>query len=283
VVDELFSNKNCHFPESKQQKNPSSVDAVLTWKDFEDLCVERLDRNPSERETTKILPERDVDDLTDGCDGSINAPSTGGLVSALSKYMRTKDWGHYSPREIVTKLTAISENKRLNRHGDLPDGFISVLLCRVCNHGPGIYSSWTSEQETTPSTVSFGSRKICGDGHSIVTNNHFHAPVTNVAQGEHIDQTLNVNFTPEDIIAFVRNFSEHLPELALTKDETIEAEAQLAVLKTHSTGRFDIAGIKEAARSLSRIAEGAIGNILATVVTSTDWHRLAHMLRSLAS
>ena len=103
--------------------------------------------------------------------------------------------------------------------------------------------------------------------------NMFHGPVGNVAQNsEYFNQTANMGTQPHDLTRLVTELTAHLDELNLDTRQKQRAEAQIAALKTELTGDPDPAIVKQAARTLRNITEGAVGSLLATAAPPGVWH-----------
>lgn len=108
-----------------------SVQAVLTWPEFETIC----DRKGI---ILSKLQESEFDDTGRQCR---NAPIAGDIAAELrGANIPTKVCGEYTPQQMVSYFDAIN----LKELPQEPSGFISPFLCGDCYRGPGIYAAWRS-------------------------------------------------------------------------------------------------------------------------------------------
>jgi hypothetical protein len=109
--------------------------------------------------------------------------------------------------------------------------------------------------------------------HSPQVTNVFHGPVGNVAQNSaHFNQTATVEIRPNDLTRLVTEMAAHLDELNLDAGQKQRAEAQIAALKAELTGDPDPTIVRQSARTLRNITEGAIGSLLAAAAQPGIWH-----------
>jgi hypothetical protein len=114
--------------------------------------------------------------------------------------------------------------------------------------------------------------------------NMFHGPVGNVAQNsEHFTQAAAVGIQPHDLTRLVKELIAHLDELNLDVRQKQRAEAQIATLKAELAGDPDPAVVKQAARTLRNITEGAVGSLLATAAQPGIWHWIHQALAGFAA
>ena len=97
--------------------------------------------------------------------------------------------------------------------------------------------------------------------HTLVNN--FFGPIGNVAQNSrHFSQTAQVGIDIANLEKLVTDLMNHLDELDLGAPEKQKAEAQIATLKAQLGDEPDPVIVKQAARTLRNITEGAIGSFL---------------------
>jgi AbiTii len=118
-----------------------------------------------------------------------------------------------------------------------------------------------------------------------LVQNIFYGTVGAVAQdSKHFNQTVAIDVSPQEIVRLVNEFETHIDELALNHEERRRAEAQISTLKAESVQEPDVALVRQAARSLRNITEGAIGSLIATAATQPPvWHWILQTLTKLSS
>lgn len=116
-----------------------------------------------------------------------------------------------------------------------------------------------------------------------LVQNIFYGTVGAVAQNsEHVNQTVAI-VSPQEIKKLVDEFEAHIDELALNPQERRRAEAQIATLKAESVQEPNVALVRQAARSLRNITEGAIGSLIAAAAAQpSTWHWILQMLGKLS-
>lgn len=113
---------------------------------------------------------------------------------------------------------------------------------------------------------------------SVHYTTNFYSAVGNVAQnGQHFSQTAHVGLEPVDLARLVMEFTHHLAELGLSATQEEQVQMQLATLKAQICPEPDAVIVRQAARTLRNVTEGAIGSLLATGIPSV-WQRLHEIL-----
>lgn len=127
-----------------------------------------------------------------------------------------------------------------------------------------------------------GSEPVPKDKLAPLVHNVFFGSVGNIAQNSNnFTQNTTVGVSPEDLLRFVTEFTNHLDELALDQRQKERAKAQLAALRAESSGEPDPVIVKQAALSLRNITEGTIASLLATAVQPTVWIWIHEILKVL--
>lgn len=117
----------------------------------------------------------------------------------------------------------------------------------------------------------------------LIQNIFYSSSVGAIAQNsEHFSQSADVHVPIQEIAKFANDFADHLDELNLTARQKQRAEAQLAILRAEATAELDIGIVRQAARTLRSITEGAIGSLLATAAQPAIWHWIQQTLAALS-
>ncbi|MBC8165332.1 MAG: hypothetical protein H7Y20_05600 [Bryobacteraceae bacterium] len=97
-----------------------------------------------------------------------------------------------------------------------------------------------------------------------IVHNIFYGNVGNVAQASHhVRQTATINMDSRELARLLTEFSNHIDELNLDKQQRLRAEAQIAAIQAELAGDPDPAIVQHAGRSLRSITEGVIGSLIA--------------------
>jgi hypothetical protein len=167
-------------------------------------------------------------------------------------------WGEISPIEFQQMLSAVS-------------GRILDFSLKVEAENP-------AAGEASPQSEPVAAEKVSSLVQNIILGN-----VGAIAQhSTGFTQAVSVGASPQEILKFVTEFTQHLNELRLDERQKERAEAQLAALKAESHSEPDTVIVKQAGRTLRSITEGAIASLLATAAQPTVWHWIHEMLKTLS-
>jgi hypothetical protein len=156
---------------------------------------------------------------------------------------------------------------------------VSAVKNRVLDFSLKIEAENPEAGEAPPNTQPVPREKL-----QPLVYNAFYGTVGSVAQSsEHFSQTVSTGFQPQDLTRLVRAFDDHIDELNLGERQKQRAEAQIGALKAELAGEPDPVIVKQAARSLRNITEGAIGSLLATAAQPTVWHGIQQLLAALSA
>ncbi len=117
-----------------------------------------------------------------------------------------------------------------------------------------------------------------------IVQNTFYGTVGAITQhSEHFSQNVNIGISTDDMRRLVKDLSDHLNELNLDDRQRQRVELQIATLRAEIVGEADPAIVKQAARTLRNITEGAIGSLLATAAQPSVWHWVQQTLATLSN
>ena len=117
----------------------------------------------------------------------------------------------------------------------------------------------------------------------LVQNIFYGSSIGAIAQNsEDFSQTIQLGASPADIAKLAVEFQKHLDELDLTLEEREGAAAEISVLKAGAKSKLDTTVVRQAARTLRSITEGAIGSLVAAAAQPTIWHWIQQTLTALS-
>jgi hypothetical protein len=182
-------------------------------------------------------------------------------------------------REFHTKLDQLADGAVISvqqRHatkasaGQFPAATLNAILALATRRSKVLKNKINNEIRAMALEGDLGMHRRSQLQH---LTNVFHGTVGNVAQNsERFTQAATVGIQPHDLARLVNELTAHLDELNLDARQKQRAEAQIATLKAELTGDPDPAIVKQAARTLRSITEGAVGSLLATAAQPGIWH-----------
>lgn len=206
-------------------------------------------------------------------------------ITKASTFARNKNGANIQRPELIFALQG-KMYPTMNCQGvwgDIPSPefqqLISAVKNRILDFSLKIEAENPDAGEALPNTQPVPPEKL-----QPLVQNVFYGPVGAVAQhSEHFSQKVNIGVSAEDIRKLVKEFTDHLDELNLDDGQKQRVELQIATLRTEIDGEPDPAIVKQAARTLRNVTEGAIGSLLATAVQPSVWHWVQQALATLSN
>lgn len=116
-----------------------------------------------------------------------------------------------------------------------------------------------------------------------LVQNVFFGDVGAIAQNsEAITQSVNMAVSNQDLQRFVVEFAQHLNELSLDVRQQRRAEAQITAIGVELGGEPDPGIVRQAAKTLRNITEGAIASLIATAAQPAVWQWIHKVLTTLS-
>ncbi len=121
---------------------------------------------------------------------------------------------------------------------------------------------------------------------------HNHAITVGSAVNSPIQQSIDSNSqqtttynlpSNDDLKRLIKLLDDHLPELKLTTSDEKKAKAQLATMEAQLLDEPNPLIVKEAAKTLRNVIEGAIGSLVASAMQPTVWTTIRSLLTSVSS
>lgn len=141
---------------------------------------------------------------------------------------------------------------------------LSAVSCRILDFALQIEAANPAAGEAPINSHPVPAEKL----QPLVQN--FFGPVGNIAQNSHgFSQTTHLGITTDELKRLTHELAEHLVDLKLTREDQRTVEAQLATISAQITDTPNPVIVREAAKTIRNLTEGAIGNFIAAATQPT--------------
>ena len=224
----------------------------------------------------RIVPEKYRDAFT-------SVPFKDGIAKAVA-LCNSKHNIVIAKPDLVPAVNAASENMICQEvWAEIPVNEFHQLLSAVKNRILDFVLKLESENPDAGEALGNSEPIPAEKLRPLVQNIFYGSSIGAIAQNsEHFTQTTAVHFEAQDVARLATELAAHIHELNLDPLQKERAQGQIAILKTESTTDPDIGIVKQAARSIRNITEGAIGSLLATAAQPPVWHWIQQTLAAMS-